>query len=122
MNPKVGLTKHRRPFPLGDRMIIEEMPEEVSAGGILLPQHVKDSIKARGQTEAKFVIGKVLVLGEGSYTDAGVLIPMPLKVGDIIAYAEHQAIQYKLDGETFTILMLIGVVARLRDEAYPEPE
>ncbi len=98
------------------------MPEEVSAGGILLPQHVKDSIKARGQTEAKFVIGKVLALGEGSYTDAGVLIPMPLKVGDIIAYAEHQAIQYKLDGETFTILMLIGVVARLRDEAYPEPE
>ena len=122
MNPKVGLTKHRRPFPIGDRMIIEEMRETVSAGGIVLPQHVRDEAKRQGLTEVKFALGKILAVGEGSYTDAGVLVPIPLKVGEIIAYAEHQAIQYQLDGETFTILPLIGVAARIRDEAYPEPE
>ncbi len=122
MNPEVGLTKNRRPFPIGDRMVIEEMPEEVSAGGILIPKHIQKELKQRGQTEVKFVLGKVLAVGEGSCTDAGVLVPLPLKVGDIIAYAEHHAIQYKLDGETYTLLPLIGVAARISDDPYPEPE
>lgn len=122
MNPKVGLTKHRRPFPIGDRMIVEEMKEEISAGGIVLPPHIRDELKQREQVETRFLIGKILALGEGSFTDAGVLIPIPLKVGDIIAYADHQALQYKIDGETFTLLQFCGVAARISSDSYPEPE
>jgi len=103
-------------------MIVEEMRKEVSDGGILIPQHIKKTIKERGQTEVKFVLGKVLAVGEGSFTDAGVLVPLPIKVGDVIAYAEHHALQYRLDGETFTLLPLIGVAARISDEPYPKPE
>ena len=117
-NPKVGLTKHRRPFPIGDRMIVEEMREEKTAGGILIPRHVKSQIKERGQVEVKFIIGKILAVGEGSFTDAGVLVPLPVKVGDIIAYAEHHALKYRLDGEDFILLPLIGVAARISSDPY----
>lgn len=122
MNPEVTKTKNRKPFPIGDRMVVEEMREEKTAGGILIPQHVKSQLKERGQTEVKFVIGKVLAVGEGSFTDAGVLVPLPVKVGDIIAYAEHHVLQYRLDGETFTLLPLIGIAARISDAPYPESE
>ncbi|KKM90450.1 hypothetical protein LCGC14_1238530 [marine sediment metagenome] len=122
MNPKVELTKHRRPFPFEDRIILEENKEEVSAGGIFIPQDVKEDMKQRGQQELKIDIGTVLAVGKGPFTDAGVQVPMPFKPGDTVAYARHKVIKYKLDGETYLIATLISIIARLSEDAYSEPE
>ncbi len=122
MNPKVGLTKNRRPFPFEDRIILEELREEISAGGIFLPPDVEEELKRRGGQELKIDIGKVLAVGKGPFTDAGVQVPMPFKIGDLVAYARHKVIKYKLDGEVFLIATLISIIARISDEPYPEPE
>ncbi len=122
MNPKVELTKHRRPFPFEDRIILEENKEEVSAGGIFIPQDVKEDMKQRGQQELKIDIGTVLAVGKGPFTDAGVQVPMPFKPGDTVAYARHKVIKYKLDGETYLIATLISIIAKLSEDAYPEPK
>ena len=122
MNPKVGLTKNRRPFPFEDRVILEELREEISAGGIFIPQDVKEDIKRQGGAELKIDIGKVLAVGDGPYTDAGVQVPMPVKVGDFVAYARHKVIKYKLDGETYLIATGMSLIARIEDAPYPEPE
>ncbi len=122
MNPEIGLTTHRKPFPFEDRVILEELREEVSAGGIFIPQDVKEDIKRQGGAELKIDIGKVLAVGDGPYTDAGVQVPMPVKVGDLVAYARHKVIKYKLDGETYLIATLMSLIARIEDAPYPEPE
>lgn len=122
MNPEVGLTKNRRPFPFEDRVILEELREEKSPGGIFIPQDVKEDIKQRGAAELKIDIGRVLAIGDGPFTDAGVQVPMPFKVGDLVAYARHKVIKYKLDGEVFLIATLISIIARISDDPYPEPE
>ena len=122
MNPEVTKTKNRRPFPFEDRVILEELREEVSAGGIFIPQDVKEDIKRQGGAELKIDIGKVLAVGDGPYTDAGVQVPMPVKVGDFVAYARHKVIKYKLDGGTYLIATLMSLIARIEDVPYPESE
>ena len=117
-NPKVELTRHRRPFPFEDRIILEENKEEVSAGGILIPEATKEAMKQRGQQELKIDIGKVLAVGEGPFTDAGVRVPMPFKPGDMVAYARHKVIKYKLDGVTYLIATLISIIAKIDDAPY----
>ena len=120
MNPIVEKTKSRRPFPFEDRVILEELKEEKSAGGILIPEHVAKENKQRGAAELKIDIGRVLAVGDGPYTDAGIQVPMPVKVGDLVAYARHKVIKYKLDGETYLIATLMSLIARIDDTPYPK--
>ncbi len=122
MNPEVVKTQHRRPFPFEDRIILEENVEAVSAGGILIPEATKEMMKKQGQQEVKIDIGKVLAVGEGPFTDAGVRVPMPFKVGDSVAFARHKVIKYKLDGETYLIATLMSIIAKISDDPYPQPE
>ena len=122
MNPEVTKTKNRRPFPFEDRVILEELREEKSTGGIFLPPEVEEDLKQRGQSKLKIDIGRVLAVGDGPFTDAGIQVPMPFKVGDLVAYARHKVIKYKLDGETFLIAALISIIARISDDPYPEPK
>ncbi len=119
-NPEVVKTQHRRPFPFEDRIILEENREEVSSGGILIPEATKEAMKQKGQQELKIDIGKVLAVGAGPFTDAGVRVPMPFKPGDMVAYARHKVIKYKLDGEVFLIATLISIIAKISDDPYPQ--
>ena len=118
MNPQVVKTQHRRPFPFEDRIILEELREEKSAGGILLPEAVEAEMKKQGQVKLEIDIGRVLAVGKGPFTDAGVQIPMPFKPGDTVAYASHKVIKYKLDGETYLIATLMSIIAKISDDAY----
>ncbi len=120
-NPQVGLTKNRRPFPFEDRVILEELREEKTTGGILIPEHIAKENQKRGVAELKIDIGRVLAVGDGPYTDAGVQVPMPVKVGDLVAYARHKVIKYKLDGETYVIATGMSLIARIADAEYPKP-
>ncbi len=122
MNPEVVKTQHRRPFPFEDRIILEENIEAVSSGGILIPEATKEQMKRQGQQEVKIDIGKVLAVGEGPFTDAGVRVPMPFKVGDMVAFARHKVIKYQLDGETYLIATLMSIIAKIDDAPYPEQE
>jgi chaperonin GroES len=60
--------------PLADRVLIEkEVVQTKTAGGIIIPE--------TAQTEDT-KIGVVVSVGNGVYTNDGVLIPMSVKVGD----------------------------------------
>ena len=81
MNPETVTTKHRRPFPFEDRVVLKELREEVSTGGILIPEHTEEEMKRTGKPTEHIDIGEVLAVGDGPYTDAGVQISMPFKPG-----------------------------------------
>jgi chaperonin GroES len=76
--------------------------EEMSRGGIVLP----DTVKEKPQE------GEVLAVGPGKRTDKGELIPMEVKVGDIVLYAKYGGTEIKLEGEDFIILRESDILAK----------
>jgi chaperonin GroES len=72
--------------PLGDRLLVKPLErEEVTKGGILLP----DTVKERPQE------GEVIAVGSGRLNDEGKRIPLDLKKGDIIMYAKYGGTELK---------------------------
>ena len=76
--------------PLGNRVVIEpeESDEQLSAGGIYLP----DTAKEKPQE------GKVVAVGPGKLSDEGKRIPMEVAVGDKVVYSKYSGTEYK-EGE-----------------------
>jgi len=76
--------------------------EEVTKGGIVLP----DTAKEKPQE------GEVLAVGPGRLSEDGKLIPMDVKVGDIVIYSKYGGIDYKLDDEDVLILRESDILAK----------
>ena len=81
--------------PLGDRVVIRPTPqEEVSKGGIVLP----DTAKEKPQE------GKIIAVGPGRLTEEGKRIAMDVKKGDKVIYSKYAGTEFKLDGEELIIM------------------
>jgi chaperonin GroES len=81
--------------PLGDRIVVEPIEqEEVTAGGIVLPETAKEKPQQ----------GKVLAAGPGARDDEGKRIAMDVKVGDKVLYAKYGGTEFKMDGKKLLIL------------------
>lgn len=81
--------------PLGDRIVVEPVEqEEVTAGGIVLPETAKEKPQQ----------GKVLAAGPGARDDDGKRIAMDVKVGDKVLYAKYGGTEFKMDGKKLLIL------------------
>ena len=81
--------------PLGDRVVVEPIEqEEVTAGGIVLPESAKEKPQQ----------GNILAAGPGSRDEDGKHVPMDVKVGDKVLYAKYSGTEFKLDGKNLLIL------------------
>ena len=81
--------------PLGNRVIVEPSEaEEVTAGGIVLP----DTAKEKPQK------GAILAAGPGERDDNGKYIPLDVKAGDVVLYAKYSGTEIKVDGKKLLIL------------------
>ncbi|MBM4445625.1 MAG: co-chaperone GroES [Chloroflexi bacterium] len=89
--------------PLGDRVVISPAKrEEVSKGGIVLP----DTAKEKPQD------GEVVAVGPGKMTDDGKRIPMDLKVGDVVIYAKYAGTEIKVDDQELIIVRESDILAK----------
>ena len=81
--------------PLGDRVVIKPTPqEEVSKGGIVLP----DTAKEKPQE------GKIIAVGPGRLTEDGKRIAMEVKKGDKVIYSKYAGTEFKLEDEELVIM------------------
>ncbi len=81
--------------PLGERVVIKPLPkEEVSKGGIVLP----DTAKEKPQE------GEVIAVGPGKLSEEGKRVAMEVKVGDKVIYSKYAGTEFKLDDEEVVIL------------------
>ena len=81
--------------PLGGRVLVEPIEqEEVTAGGIVLPETAKEKPQQ----------GKVLAAGPGARDDEGKRIAMDVKAGDKVLYAKYSGTEFKMDGKKLLIL------------------
>ncbi len=89
--------------PLGDRVVIKPTPkEEVSKGGIVLP----DTAKEKPQE------GKIIAVGPGRLTEEGNRIAMEVKKGDRVLYSKYAGTEFKLDGEELIIMRETDILAK----------
>ncbi|MCA9561335.1 MAG: co-chaperone GroES [Myxococcales bacterium] len=90
--------------PLDDRIVVKVLDaEEVSAGGIVLP----DSAKEKPQR------GKVTAVGEGKLLDDGKRTAPEVKKGDVVIYGKYAGSDVKVDGEDFKILRESEILAKV---------
>jgi chaperonin GroES len=98
MNEKLSLNLR----PLGDRVVIEPTAgEEVTMGGILLPETAKDKPQE----------GTIVAAGAGRRDDNGKLVVMDVKVDDKVLYAKYAGTEIKLNGKKVLILKESEILA-----------
>ena len=88
--------------PLGGRVIVEPIEqEEMTAGGIILPETAKEKPQE----------GKILAAGPGERDEDGERIPMDVQVGDKVLYAKYSGTEVKMDGKKLLILRESDILA-----------
>jgi chaperonin GroES len=90
--------------PLGDRVVIKPTPkEEVSKGGIFLP----DTAKEKPQE------GKIIAVGPGRLTEDGTRIAMEVKKGDKVIYSKYAGTEFKLGDEELIIMRESDILGKI---------
>src|SRR5437016_8970651 len=89
--------------PLDDRIVVRPSEaEEKTASGLVIP----DTAKEKPQQ------GEVLAIGPGRRSEqTGDLIPMDVKVGDVVVYSKYGGTEITVDGEDLLILTGRDVLA-----------
>ena len=90
--------------PLHDRVVVKRIDaEEKSAGGIIIPDSAKEKPSQ----------GEILSVGPGGRDEAGKLIPIDLKVGDIVLFGKWSGTEVKINNEDVLIMKesdIMGVI------------
>ena len=82
--------------PLADRVVVEPLQsEEITAAGIVLPETAKEKPQK----------GTVLAVGPGKRDDSGNLVPLDVKVGDVVLYAKYGGTEVKLSGDRQVLVL-----------------
>ena len=88
--------------PLGDRVVVErDESEEVTAGGIVLPDTAKD----------KPARGKIVSVGDGRLLDDGTRAPFQVKVGDHVLFSSYAGDEFKINDRELMLLREEDILA-----------
>jgi len=90
--------------PVNDKIVVKpkSKQEEVTEGGILLPDTVD---------QGKLMEGEVMAVGNGMYSASGTLIPIVVDVGDKILYNKHaQLHEYDDDLVIMSVNEVLSIV------------
>ena len=92
--------------PLRENILIKRVEEEnKTAGGIILPDTAKEKPSE----------GKVIAVGEGRVTTDGRVLPMNIKVGDVVLFSKWTGTEIKINGEPHLIVKegdILAIVER----------
>ena len=91
-------------IPVNDKIVVKPLTkgEEVTEGGILLPDTVD---------QGKLQEGEVVAVGQGMYSANGTLIPVICSVGDKILYNKHaQVHEYDDDNVIMSVNEVLSIV------------
>jgi chaperonin GroES len=88
--------------PLGDRVVVDPIEkEERTASGIILPETAKEKPQE----------GTIIAVGPGRRDEDGKLVPMDVKLGDVVLYAKYAGTEIKLEDKKVLILKESDILA-----------
>jgi len=90
--------------PLHDRVVVKRIDAEAkSAGGIIIPDTAKEKPSQ----------GEITAVGPGGRDENGKLIPIDLKVGELVLFGKWSGTEVVLDGQDLLIMKesdIMGVI------------
>jgi chaperonin GroES len=90
--------------PLHDRVVVRRVEEDTKTkGGIIIPDTAQE----------KPMQGEIIAVGPGGRDEAGKLIPIDVRVGEIVLFGKWSGTEVKIDGEELLIMKesdIMGVV------------
>ncbi len=94
--------------PLHDRVLVRRIEEdETTTGGIIIPDTAKD----------KPMQGEILAVGPGARNDKGEIVPLGVKVGDLVLFGKWSGNEVTIDGDELAIMKesdIMGVLETVR--------
>lgn len=91
--------------PLFDKVVVKQIEEKFdNKGGILLPNSAQE----------KQEMAEVIAVGPGGVID-GKEIVMQVAVGDKVLYSKYAGSEFKVDGQTVTIIRQSDILAKVSD-------
>lgn len=100
-------TKHRI-IPLGDKVLVKPLSGDEgkkTKSGIIIPETID---------KEKPEQGKVVAVGQGRMNDEGKLLPMKVKIGDLVLFSKYGPDEVKIDGEEYFILSEGSILAIIK--------
>jgi chaperonin GroES len=92
--------------PLSDYLLIEPLQKEnTTASGIVIP----DTVKEKPQE------GKVVAAGAGRKNKKGELVPMEVKVGDVVVYKKWGGTDIKVDNKELLLVKEEDILAVVKE-------
>lgn len=89
--------------PLYDRVLIQRLEEESKTpGGLIIPENAKE----KAQT------GKVVSVGVGRVTTEGKVVPLQVKVGDVVFFGKYAGTDAGRDHLIIREEEILGVVEK----------
>jgi chaperonin GroES len=92
--------------PLHDRVLVQPLDgEEKTTGGIIIPDTAKEKPSE----------GKVIAVGPGAKTEDGKILPMEVKVGDLVLFGKWSGTEVKIDGVEYSIMKesdIMGIMSK----------
>ena len=92
--------------PLHDRVLVQPLDgEEKTAGGIIIPDTAKEKPSE----------GKIIAVGPGAKTEDGKILPMEVKVGDLVLFGKWSGTDVKIDGVEYSIMKesdIMGIMSK----------
>ena len=81
--------------PLQDRIIVKRVEEETkTAGGLFIPETAKEKPQR----------GEIVAAGNGKKTEDGKVLPLDVKVGDIVLFGKYAGTEVKVDGNDYLMM------------------
>jgi chaperonin GroES len=81
--------------PLSNHLFLEALEEEkTTKSGIVLPETAEKERPTRG---------KVIAVGPGKRNEKGEIIPMSVKVGDIVLFKKYGPDEIEIDGKKYLV-------------------
>ena len=88
--------------PLQDRIIVKRVEEETkTAGGLFIPETAKEKPQR----------GEIVAAGNGKKTEDGKVLPLDVKVGDVVLFGKYAGTEIKVDGNDFLMMREDDILA-----------
>jgi chaperonin GroES len=81
--------------PLGNRVLIKRTAAQSTKGGIILPDSAQEKPKQ----------GEIVAIGEGKHDKEGNVIPMSLKIGDIVLFTSYSGTEVNSEEDKDYLIM-----------------
>lgn len=81
--------------PLSNHIFLEPLEDEkITKSGIVLPETASKERPTRG---------KILAVGEGKRNENGEIIPMSVKVGDVVLFKKYGPDEIEIEGKKYLV-------------------